>query len=92
MYLSTENKKKLVYSSIIMACAAISVMAGRTLANTLILTSYSTNILYYFYFSQSLLLIIITAITANYQQIHLRNSHFLQISISFFTSTMYCSA
>lgn len=67
MYLSTENKKKLIIASMVIAFSSMSQLAGKTLANTLIVTSYATGILPYFYFALAILMIIATTISSIYQ-------------------------
>lgn len=77
MYLSTENKKKLILISIVIALSTISLITGKTIANTIILSDYSTKILPYFYFTLSVLTIVITWIASKYQRKNPQNFAFM---------------
>lgn len=68
MYVSLENRNKLILISIVIALSTISQIAGKTLANTLILSRYSTSTLPYFYFAFAFFTIGTTLITSSYQQ------------------------
>lgn len=67
MYFSYENKAKLTISYILIALSVSTLLIGRTLVNTLIVTRYPVSILPYFYLLQAILLIIATALTSKYQ-------------------------
>lgn len=66
MYVSHENRKKLFIICFVIFLATVSLITGKTLANTIILTSYPTKILPYFYFSLAILMILATMISSKY--------------------------
>lgn len=68
MYLANTNHKKLTILCTVIFLATVSLIAGKTLANTIIITAYPTWILPYFYFSLALLMIITTLISSKYLQ------------------------
>lgn len=67
MYISAENKKKLFLSCAITTLAGMTALAGKTVANTIILTSYPSTILPYFYFFQGILIILLSTTIAKAQ-------------------------
>ena len=68
MYASNENRKKLFIICLVIFLATVSLITGKTLANTIILTAYPTKILPYFYFSLAILMILATMISSKYLQ------------------------
>ncbi len=68
MYLSVENKKKLILASIVIGLSTLTLIAGKTLANTLILTSYPIKVLPYFYFFVAISTILVTVVSGHFQQ------------------------
>jgi hypothetical protein len=67
MYISAENKQKLFLSCAITTLAGMTALAGKTVANTIILTSYPSTILPYFYFFQGILIILLSTTIAKAQ-------------------------
>ncbi|CEG57942.1 cyclic nucleotide-binding domain-containing protein [Legionella fallonii] len=82
MYVSKENRKKLFIICFVIFLATVSLITGKTLANTIILTSYPTKVLPYFYFSLAILMILATMISSKYLQ---RSERKFAISFKFIT-------
>ncbi len=66
MYVAKENQKKLITICIVIFLATVSIITGKTLANTIILTFYPTWILPYFYFALAISVVISTVISSRY--------------------------
>jgi len=67
VYVSATNKKNIILCSVMLALSMMSLVLGRTLSNTLLLTQYSLSMLPWFYLAQSVLLILISLVTGVYQ-------------------------
>lgn len=65
MCLTTESKKITIVCLFIFL-ATVSIITGKTLANTIILTHYRPSILPYFYFSQAILMMFVTLSSSKY--------------------------
>ncbi|MGQ3892589.1 cyclic nucleotide-binding domain-containing protein [Legionella sp. CNM-4043-24] len=59
MYVSAENRKKLTLCAVLIALSTMSLVLGRTLSNTLLLTQYHLRILPWFYIGQSAFFILV---------------------------------
>lgn len=68
MLVAKETKHKLILCTSLISLATISLIIGKTLANTLILTAYPTTILPYFYFALALFTMASALIFRRYQQ------------------------
>ncbi|MCL9684749.1 cyclic nucleotide-binding domain-containing protein [Legionella maioricensis] len=66
MYVAKENQKKIITICIVIFLATVSIITGKTLANTVILTFYPTWILPYFYFALAISTMITTVISSKY--------------------------
>ncbi len=62
MNVPKEDRNKLIIITSIIFLSTFSLIVGQTFSNTIILTTYSTKILPYFYLSQAITSIVITAI------------------------------
>lgn len=67
MYVSSDNKKKIILCSALIALAMMMFILGRTLSNTLLLTQYSLDVLPWFYLVQSTLLVLTSIMTGKFQ-------------------------
>lgn len=72
MYFLNEKKTKLIICSLLIVLSVSTLLIGRTLVNTLIVSTYPITILPYFYLVQAALLMITTAVTSGYQNKYLK--------------------